>query len=52
MESKVQVEQVQKEHGAPQATSCVDTNISFEQGNPDAFNQYSLSFILNLALLF
>jgi hypothetical protein len=31
---EVQEEHVQKEHGGPQATSCVDTNIAVEQSKP------------------
>jgi hypothetical protein len=31
---EVQVEQVQKEHGGPQATSYVDTNLALDQGKP------------------
>jgi hypothetical protein len=32
--TEVQVEQVQKVYGGPQATSRADTNIAFEQGKP------------------
>jgi hypothetical protein len=32
--SEIQEEQVWKEYGGPQATSCVDTNIASEQGEP------------------
>jgi hypothetical protein len=32
--SEIQEEQVRTEYGGPQATSCVDTNIAFEQGKP------------------
>jgi hypothetical protein len=28
--SEIQEEQVQKEYGGPQSTSCVDTNIALE----------------------
>jgi hypothetical protein len=31
---EVQVEQVQKVQGGPQATTCVDTNLSLHQGKP------------------
>jgi hypothetical protein len=32
--SEIQVEQVQKEYGGTQATSCVDTNLALDQGKP------------------
>jgi NAD-dependent SIR2 family protein deacetylase len=31
---EVQLEQVQKAHGGPQAISCVDTNLALDQGKP------------------
>jgi hypothetical protein len=31
---EVQVEQVQKVYGGPQATSCMDTNLDLDQGKP------------------
>jgi hypothetical protein len=31
-ETEIQEEQVQKEYGGPQATSCMDANIALEQG--------------------
>jgi hypothetical protein len=32
--SEIQAEQGQKEHGGPQAISCMDTNLSLDQGKP------------------
>jgi hypothetical protein len=33
-ESKIQEEQSSGEYGGPQATSCVDTNLAWDQGMP------------------
>jgi hypothetical protein len=49
-ESKIKKEQVQGALGGPQASSYEDANIVVIKEIPGAFNQYSLSFILNLAL--
>jgi hypothetical protein len=32
--SEIQAEQVQKEYGGPQMTSCMDTNQALDQGKP------------------
>jgi hypothetical protein len=32
--SEIQVEQVQKEYGGTQVTSCVDTNLALDQSKP------------------
>jgi hypothetical protein len=32
LKSEIQAVQGQKEHGGPQVTSCVDTNLSLDQG--------------------
>jgi hypothetical protein len=52
MESKteIQVEKVKGVFRGPQASSCEDANIVVIKASPGALNQYSLSFILNLAL--
>jgi hypothetical protein len=47
-ESEVQVEEVQKKYGGLQATSYVDTNISFEQDKPRCIPPLSLAFIFVL----
>jgi hypothetical protein len=47
---KIQVKQVQWVFRCPQASSCEDTNIIVIKASPSALNQYSLSFIMNLAL--
>jgi hypothetical protein len=41
---EVQVEQVQKAYGGPQATSDVDTNLSLDQGNPRSNQPTLLAF--------
>jgi hypothetical protein len=33
-ESKIQEEQSSGKYGGPQATSCVDTNLAWDQGMP------------------
>jgi hypothetical protein len=48
--SEIQAEQVQGVFRGPQASSCEDANIVVIKASSGAFNQYSLSFILNLAL--
>jgi hypothetical protein len=48
--TKIQVKQVQGVFGGPQTSSCEDANIVVIKASPDALNQYSLSFILNLIL--
>jgi hypothetical protein len=49
--SEIQAEQVQREFGGPQASSCEDANIVVIKASLDAFNQWSLSFILNLGFM-
>jgi hypothetical protein len=46
-ESGVQEEQVSEVFEDPQATSCVDTNIAFEQGKPRCITPLSLTFVSN-----
>jgi hypothetical protein len=41
------VEQAQQEYGGLQATSCVDTNIAFEQGKPWCIPPIILDFSFN-----
>ncbi len=50
LKMKIQVKQVQWVFGGSQASSCEDANIVVIKASPGALNQYSLSFILNLAL--
>jgi hypothetical protein len=38
--------------GGPQASSCEDANLAYNQGKPRCINQCSLSFILNISLCF
>jgi hypothetical protein len=46
-ESGVQEEQVSEVFEDPQATSCVDTNIAFEQGKPRCITPLYLTFVSN-----
>jgi hypothetical protein len=50
---EVQEEHVQKEHGGPQATSCVDTNIAVEQSKPRCIPPIFLgfSFLITIIML-
>jgi hypothetical protein len=45
--SEVQEEQVSEEFEGPQETSCMDTNISFEQGKPLCIPPIILGFSFN-----
>jgi hypothetical protein len=44
---EVQVEQVQKVYGGPQATSCIDTNLDLDQGKPRCITPNFLLLLLN-----
>jgi hypothetical protein len=46
-ESEVQKEQVPEVFEGPQATSCMDTNIDFEQGKPRCIPPIILVFSFN-----
>jgi hypothetical protein len=45
-------EEVHGALGGPQASSCEDASIIVIKASPGAFNQYSLSFSLNVALCY
>jgi hypothetical protein len=47
LESEVQEEQVPEVFDGPQAISCIDTHISFQQGKPQCIPPIILGFSFN-----
>jgi hypothetical protein len=45
--SGIQYEQISEVFGGPQVTSCMDTNIAFEQGKPPCIPLIILDFSFN-----